>query len=166
MSKADDGLRAILQKFLPKPDWDWTVIETGSTHQGVPDSYYTHRDREVIDYSLMDPKVAAQLRGIPGRPDGWVECKATDGWAVKVEPHQVRWLKRHAAAGVRCTLAVRARGVHSSRGTGDSLWVVQGGAAEYLQAEGLQLDPSHVLGAWFGPPESWDWRAVGSLLLR
>lgn len=166
MSKADDGLRSILQKFLPKPEWDWTVIETGSTHQGVPDSYYTHRERELIDVSILDPRIRAKTSGIPGRPDGWVECKATDGWAVKVEPHQVRWLMRHAAAGVRCTVAVRARGVHSSRGTGDALWIVQGGAADILQAEGLKLPAEHVLLTCFGPPESWDWRAVGALLLR
>lgn len=150
MSKADDGLRKVLQKHLPKPLWDWTVIETGATHQGVPDSYYTCRSNA----------------GVPGRPDGWVECKATDGWAVKVEPHQVGWLQRHAAAGVRCTVATRARGVGSAAGHGDGLWLTQGAAAAELQDRGLQLDGQHVLGVWYGPPASWDWSAIRDILLR
>lgn len=143
MSKADDGLRAELQKFLPRSIWQWTVVETGGTTSGVPDSHYVHKDRRV---------------------SGWIECKATDGWAVEVRPHQVSWIGPRVAAGERVTLAVRARGKGSSNGYGDSLWLIRGSAVRELQELGLKLPGWAVLGTWYGAPRTWDWDAIGKIL--
>src|SRR5690606_34757740 len=77
---ADDGLRKILAKYLPKPIWHWTPIETGGTANGVPDTYWVSPGQE---------------------RHGWLECKATTGWAVHVEPHQISWMDRAVAAGAR-----------------------------------------------------------------
>ena len=143
MSQADDGLRALLQRYLPKPEWRWTPVESGGTHGGIPDSYYLHR---------------------LARADGWAECKRTSGWMVEMRPHQVQFLQTHAAAGVRCHVAVRARGTGSSRGKGDSLWLVRGAAAGELLEHGLRLDPAHVVGVWYGPPATWGWDAVAAAL--
>lgn len=144
MTHADDGLRALLRRHLPPPEWEWTPVETGATVSGVPDSHWCHRTRHL---------------------SGWVEHKATDGWAVEVRPHQVGWARRHAAAGVRVVFAVRARGVGSSGGAGDSLWLVRGSAAPELQELGLRLPEWAVLGVWRGTPRSWDWGAVARILL-
>lgn len=145
MGRADDGLRKEIQKGLPKPDWEWTVVETGGTTDGVPDSHWAHPT---------------------SRTSGWIECKATDGWAVEVRPHQAGWISRHVRAGVRCVVAVRARGAGSSGGAGDSLWLVRGSAVKELQELGLRDLPEWaVLGKWCGPPRSWDWGAVGRILI-
>lgn len=144
MAKIDGGLRKEFQKHLPRSrGFQWTVVETGGTHNGVPDTYWAHES------------------GV----QGWVECKKTDGWAVDVRPHQVGWLVSHARLGVPVTVAVRASGVGSSEGRGDSLWLVHGSAAELLQDVGLRLDRPAVLGRWLGPPRSWDWNEIGRLLL-
>ncbi len=146
MSKADGGLRKELTRWLPKPDWEWTAIETGGTLAGVPDSFWVNKTVRV---------------------SGWVECKHTDGWAVEVRPHQVGWCSRHAAAGVRVTIAIRAQGKGSSGGAGDSLWLVRGSAVKELQELGLEGLPSWaVLGMWKGPPRSWEWAEIGAILAR
>lgn len=140
MSKADDGLRALLQKHLPRSRYLWTVVETGGTHSGVPDSYYVDREGD----GAM----------------GWIESKATDGWAVEVRPHQVAWIRTHVEAGVRVLVAVRARGKGSSNGLGDALWIIKGNGIEALQEQGLRLAEEHVLLRCYGAPRSWDWLAV------
>jgi len=143
---ADGGLRAEVQRWLRKPDWMWTPIETGGTHSGVPDSYWTHP---------------------ASRTSGWVEHKATDGWAVEVRPHQAGWIGRHVRAGVRVHIAVRARGVGSSGGAGDSLWLIRGSAVSELQELGLERLPSWaVLGVWRGPPREWAWAEIAAELTR
>lgn len=145
MRKADDGLRALIINRLKKPDWHLTPIETGGTSDGVPDLHYLHR---------------------PSRAAGWLECKSTSGWAVKVEPHQVKWLTVHEAAGVRCSLAVRARGVGSGGPQREALWLLHGSCAGLLAEGGLRAVQSAglVTGIWYGPPAAWDWRAIGEYL--
>ena len=144
MSKADDGLRRIVQDYLPKPMWLWTPIESGGTHQGVPDSHWAHP--------------ASQT-------SGWIEHKATDGWAVTVRPHQIAWMSRHAAAGVRVHVLVRARGVGSAAGRGDALWVLAGRCVGRLAEGGLEgLDHGDVLLRCAGRPAQWDWPALGNIL--
>ena len=145
MSKADDGLRALFQKHLPRlRGFMWTVMETGGTHSGVPDSYWVHE---------------------PSASHGWIESKATTGWTVEVRPHQVSWIYPRVRAGVRVVVAVRARGKGSSKGYGDSLWLIDGAAIKELQEYGLQLPEEFVLGSWFGGPSSWDWDKIERLLL-
>jgi len=143
MGVADGGLRKTFKDHLPKPDWRWTPIETRGTHNGVPDSFYLHR---------------------PSSSHGWLECKITTGWAVKFEPMQIAWLMLHSDGGVPCWIAVRASGVGSGGGSGDSLWLLHGLAAETLSKDGLRCDPSLVHGVWFGKPAEWNWKQVTTLL--
>lgn len=146
MGKADDGLRAVIQKHLiPRSRWLFTVLETGGTHNGVPDTHW----------------VDAQ-----SQTEGWIETKATTGWSVEVRPHQVSWIAPRVAAGVRVVVAVRARGVGSANGKGDALWLIQGAAVKELQEHGLRLPEEYVLGRWYGDPRTWDWGAVGVILTR
>lgn len=144
MRKADDGLRRKIQDFLPKPDWLWDPIETGSTTGGIPDAHFLHR---------------------PSGVSGWVESKKTDGWAVKFEPHQILWHRMHAVP-CRTFVAVRVHGEGSAEGRGDGLWIISGTGADAAAAGGLRaaLEGGWVLGKWMGPPRSWDWGTVGRIL--
>lgn len=146
MAKADGGLRKLFFDKLPRPDFDWTPIETGGVTSGVPDSYYT----------VVSPEV---------RTSGWVECKKTDGWTLEIRPHQAGWLKRHVRAGVRCLLAVRAYGQGSTNGTGDALWLLRCDDVDELLEKGLKCRGELVLGVWYGPPKTWDWKMVRNHLL-
>ena len=145
MSIADNGLRRVVQTYLPKSKgWLWTPLETGATQAGVPDSFYAH---------------------LHTRINGWVEHKATGGWAVGVRPHQVAWIERHLQAGVSCTVLVRAGGIGSTRSAGDALWAIAGSGVRLLSEYGLRDLPSHtVLGQWVGDPHDWDWAAVAQIL--
>lgn len=143
MSKADDGLRKLFQTHLPRPSWLWTPLETGGTHNGVPDSHYRHTVT---------------------RASGFLEVKATEGWAVTVRPHQVSWIRSHVDAGERVLVGVRARGAGSANGLGDALWLLHGDCIEELQEHGLKLPESFVLGRWYGGPRTWDWAAITRLL--
>lgn len=146
MSKADDGLRNLLKKHLPRPaGFIWTFLETGGTHSGVPDSFWANPIT---------------------RNSGWIECKATKGWSVEVRPHQVSWCSQHHAAGARVHVAVRARGVGSSDGRGDSLWILRGDCLAELQEHGLHLAPEYVLGVFYGEPKKWPWATITDILCR
>lgn len=144
MGKADGGLRKVFQTFLPKPDWKWSPIETGGTHNGVPDSFFAHTKLKV---------------------NGWVECKATDGWAVKFEPHQLAWIPTHVAAGVSVWVAIYARGVGSGGGKGSALWLAAGHLADVISRTGLNGIPKESYeGIWYGAPRTWDWKKIGEIL--
>lgn len=142
---ADDGLRAIVHSRLGKAKgWHWTPIETGSTTAGVPDSHWAHE---------------------PTQLSGWVEHKATKGWAVTVRPHQVSWMLLHLRCGVHCTIMVRAKGKASSKGIGDSLWAIDGNYVKILAEHSLaELPEEALLGRWYGSPDMWNWYAVGAVL--
>jgi hypothetical protein len=142
--KADDGLRKLLHTHLPRSaGFLWTAVETGGTHNGVPDSHWVNANT---------------------RSSGWIESKATDGWAVEVRPHQVSWIVPRVAAGERVTIAIRAKGKGSADGRGDSLWLVRGSAVKELQELGLKLPGWAILGIWYGPPKEWDWAAVSAII--
>jgi len=142
---ADSGLRRVVQTYLPKAKgWLWTPLETGATQAGVPDSFWAHE---------------------PTQTHGWIEHKATGGWAVTVRPHQIAWIERHVEAGVHCMVLIRAGGVGSTLSEGDALWAIDGAAIRLLAEMGLrQLPGSAVLGRWNGEPHSWDWVEVQRLL--
>jgi len=142
---ADAGLRKVVQHHLHKSQgWLWTPVETAGTRQGVPDTHWAH---------------------IPSFTSGWVEHKATHGWAVTVRPHQIAWIDLHMRAGVHCLIMVRAMGVGSSHDRGDSLWVIDGAAIKALAEKGLNGIPGlAVLGRWCGELHEWNWPAVQQLM--
>lgn len=138
----DDGLRAIIHTGLPAVHWQ--AIETGLLARGVPDS-----------------------NGCHGGVEFWVECKATEHWAVELQPEQVGWLTRRARAGGRVFVAVRRRFVATTRrSAADELWLMRGEYARELKDEGLRCDPRAVLGSWPGGPRAWCWPEVLALLTR
>jgi len=143
---SDDKLRTLLRRGLPPPLFDWQSVETGGTGGGVPDANFCSRGVE-----------------------GWIECKATDGWAVTIRPAQCGWILRRRRAGGRVLIAVRQR--HDGgpiRGLPvDWLYVLSGDVVRELKTGGL-LHPAVVagtLGRWRGGPSKWDWTAVGRVLI-
>lgn len=135
---ADAGLRKLLSGGL-KPHGHWLqAIETGATSAGLPDCH-----------ALC--------------PTGtyWLECKKTSGWAVKFEPHQLMWWRRHAPH-VRGFIAVRTLGVGSSGGTGDGLAIFPGGCAEELERLGV-AGVTSILRIQ-GPSRSWAWARIAEIL--
>lgn len=145
MPIADAGLRRLVQDHLSKADgWLWTAVETGATHAGVPDSFWAHE---------------------PSQRCGWVEHKATQGWAVTIRPHQIAWMERHQRAGVRCHMLIRAMGKGSAKQKGDSLWIIGGAAVRMLAERNLgDLPSAAIMGYWSGEPHKWDWAAVARIL--
>lgn len=81
--KIDGGLRILFRKHLP--DGMWQTIETGSTSQGVPDSYYAFTYRKT----------------------GWIEYKNATANAVRISPFQIAWHARHWRLGGVSFFAVR-----------------------------------------------------------
>ncbi len=142
MSKVDDGLRPIFRDHLPK--FDWQSIETPITGSGVPDSNYCRNGRE-----------------------GWIEYKATKGYAVTLEPEQIGWICRRVRHGGRVWIAVRRRSSAGPRkGTAvDELWIIPGVLAKKAKIEGLRgLRFWPTVEHWSGGPTKWDWDHVSDLL--
>lgn len=141
--RPDDGLRPLIREHLPSVFW--TTVETGLASPGVPDLYGARSGRTF-----------------------WVECKATDGWAVTLEPEQVGWHLAHARAGGCSYVAVRRRSQAGPRKgpACDQLWLLRGAEAPLWRDHGLRgVDEVCPLGCWGGGPSEWDWEAVGDLLL-
>lgn len=144
---ADDGLRAIMRKHLLARGFLLTPIETGGVTSGVGDVYWTN---------------------IESKAHGWIECKATSGWAVSFRPHQLGFYRRLVACGARSTVAVRARGKGSAGGRGDALWLLRGSAATMLSEKGLSFfraGSPDLLGWWPGDPKTWPWTEIAGHLL-
>jgi hypothetical protein len=107
----------------------WTPVETGATSQGVPDHEYCY----------------------PGGKQGWVEFKSSMAWAVIIRPEQVGWLLRRHRMGGRSFIAVRRQL--------SELWMIEGGEAARLKADGLKgVHPLLVC------HEPWDWAQVEKIL--
>lgn len=138
----DDGLRALLRAHVPSAAW--TAIETGGTGLGIADCNYLFR----------------------GGVEGWIECKATDGWAVTFRPEQIGWLSRRVRYGGRAWVAVRRRhGGGPRRGPAvDELWLVPACNVAALARDGLQCVPTAA--AWHGGPARWDWAAFAQAIAR
>lgn len=129
----DGDLRKLFKKNLTAAHW--TSVETGTTAQGVPDCEYC----------------------FPGGHQGWVECKATRGWAVTMRPEQVGWLLWRSRVGGRSFIAVRQLG----KGR-DNLWIFHGSRASDLKASGLRgAEELYMAG---GGPAKWDWEMVQTIL--
>lgn len=137
---ADAGLRKIFSDHLKEAHWQ--PIESWSTGQGVPDTEYC----------------------FPKGLSGWVECKATSGWAVEVRGGQVGWLERRARMGGRAWIAVRRQAnAGPRRGPAvDELWMFPGSEARNVLLSGLKGPVA--TGYWSGGPANWDWKAVRKLL--
>lgn len=140
---SDGNLRAIFQKHLPSAHWQ--PVESWSTGQGVPDVNFC----------------------FPGGIEGWIENKATDGWAVDISPHQIAWLERRARAGGRVFVAVRrVAQAGPRRGPAcDELWLAPGAEVRSLKATGL-AEGGAFLGFWEGGPAKWHWPTILKLLIR
>lgn len=139
----DGNLRSIFREKLPA--FHWTTIETGGTTLGIPDSNYC-------------------LRGV----EGWVEYKATDGWAVELRPEQQGWLSRRGRAGGRAHVAVRRwhSGGPRKGPAVDELWMLWGWASQDIRKHGLDQDQPYFRGMWTGGPASWCWDSVARHLLE
>jgi hypothetical protein len=140
---ADNGLRPIMRSHLRAGIW-WTTIETGLVTQGVPDANYIAE----------------------GGIEGWVECKATKGWAVRFKPLQIGWHERRHRMGGRTWIAIRrqTRGGVRQGDTVDELYLVPGRLAASLAELGLQGCPD-VRYMGDGGPEHWRWADVRRHLL-
>jgi hypothetical protein len=141
--KADNGLRPEMRTHL-KPLGFWvTTVETGLVTQGVPDFNYM----------------------VDGGIEGWVECKATDGWAVVFKPMQVGWHERRYRMGGRSWIAVRrqTKGGPRQGPSVDELYMVPGSCVIVLRDEGLNIPQARYMGE--GGPTCWDWQEVRRLLV-
>ena len=135
----DDGLRRLFRQNLPMVHW--ISVETGVTDPGVPD-----------------------LNGCAQGVEFWLECKATQGWAVTLRPEQIGWLERRARAGGRTFIAVRRHcAAGARRRMADEVWLFWGRDARRLKLLGLKvLAPLAVFSAG---PANWDWERLGIILL-
>jgi hypothetical protein len=127
---SDGELRRLFRRHLPT--FDFVSIETGLTAAGVPDLNFC-RD------------------GV----EGWIECKRSDAWRVRIEAAQVGWAERRLIHGGRVFAAVRRRR--------EELWLYSGWALRPLLSQ--RLDEVTPLGWWAGGPGRWDWEEVSVLLL-
>lgn len=145
MSRADGGLRAQIHKHM-KEFGDWQAIETGLISGGVPDTNFC-------------------LHGV----EGWIECKRTNGWTISnMQGNQVGWAERRARNGGRVFVAVRRMAEQGPRtAQADEFWLLDHRAMRplLLKARLDNLQPSLVLGRWFGGPNGWDWQAIARLLV-
>lgn len=133
MRSPDDGLRALFRKHLPQVHW--CTIETGGTQLGVPD-----------------------LEGCYGGVSFWVECKATQAWALrksKSTVFQAGWHARRADLGGSSFVAVRRR---PPKG-GDELYLYAGRDYSRLIQEGLRGSAQPLLTSLWGP-SCWDWELI------
>lgn len=141
----DGGLKQLLRKHIPT--FDWQGIETGGTGRGIPDMNYCHHGVE-----------------------GWIECKATDGWVVDLRPEQVAWMMRRHRAGGRVWILVRQRG--AARGDAkarDVLWLAPGSRAiDCRTLPRLFPDDTTEQTPWVlrceRGPSSWNWDLITKLL--
>lgn len=141
-SDPDDGLRALLRGRLPHVG-QWVTIETGLVEQGVPDS-----------------NVIARLSG----RETWIECKATDAWAVTLRPAQIGWIFTRARYGGNVIIAVRRRSRKPRKRVApyDELRVVDGQYVRELSTEGLRGVPQMLVTG--GGPGRWDWKKLEEIL--
>jgi hypothetical protein len=139
---ADNGLRPEIRRHL-RAGIMWTTVETGMVTQGVPDINY-----------LSD-----------GGTEGWVECKATTGFAVVFKPMQVGWHERRYRFGGRTWIAVRrmTKGGPRAGAAVDELYLVPGCYVIELRDEGLNCGRAIFMGD--GGPERWRWHDVRRHLL-
>lgn len=131
----DDGLRPLIRANIPAAQW--TTVETGQTSGGVPD----------LEFALA------------GGITGWVECKATQAWAVKFRPGQPGWISRRARLGGLVWIAVRRR---VGRTSDDELWITHGEGVMEVARRGLRAGVPWR--RWDGGPRSWNWDEVAQVL--
>ena len=139
----DDGLRRIFGEELPTIHWQ--AIEIGLLGAGVPDH-----------------------NGCADGTEFWIEYKATDGWAVGLEPEQVGWITERMIAGGRVFVITRRRHEGGPRRglPVDDLYIHEGWDARALKADGLLAAPPVLhLEAQQSGPRRWDWGRVREVLV-
>ena len=129
--RADGGLRSVMVTNLRKLGGHYQPIETGLIATGVLDFNYC----------------------VNGQA-GWVECKRTAGWAVKIDPAQVGWADQRTRNGGRVFLAVR----RLKEGAFDELWLCRPAAFRKLISgtKLKELSPIDIEGIWHDGPAHWD----------
>lgn len=146
-AKPDDGLRSIFKSHLETMGFHMQSVETGGTGQGIPDTNFC-------------------VSGI----EGWVEYKATDGWAVTLRPEQIGWIERRLRHGGRVLIAVRRRHAGGPRlgQPVDELHLLPGHVARLARIGGLRAPEvlEAALGRWCGGPSRWDWSSVAEALVH
>ena len=133
---SDGNLRTIFRERLPRLHWQ--SIETAMTGGGVPDSNYC-------------------ADGV----EGWLEYKATTGWAVTLRPAQIGWIARRVRAGGRVYVAVRQQGAGR-----DNLWLFHGRHVKDARVDGLRGTWARAAASWHEGPQCWNWKAVERALLE
>lgn len=126
----DGNLPTILRTHVPG---HWQRVESAATSQGIPDCNYC-------------------IDGV----EGWVECKQTHAWAVKVQPLQSGWIHRRTRAGGRVWIAVRR---WQNTQMTDELWLVPGDQCGILMLGGLRGLPQETP-KWSGGPRNWSWPSI------
>lgn len=126
---SDGELRSLFRRHLPRVAW--STIETGSVEPGVAD-----------------------MNGVIGGIEFWIENKITAANAVEVRPSQVAWHRLRHHRGGRTFFAVRQRG----RAEDDVLYLIAGSDAEHLRMRGLK-GCRHLVRSEGGPAR-WDWQKV------
>jgi hypothetical protein len=136
----DDGLRKLFHDRVERCHWQ--ALELGVVGAGVPDS-----------------------NGCADGAEFWIEMKATDGWAVELNPMQVGWILRRMRSGGRVFIAVRRRhdGGPLLGDPTDELHIYEGWDAAVLKAEGMRSAAVPVLQT-DGGPSRWDWGRVREVL--
>lgn len=130
---SDGDLSRLIQRNLPQADW--LRIESGGTGRGIPD-----------------------LNGCCSGIEAWIECKATEHWAVEVWPEQVAWAERRARFGGRVFLAVRQKRTN--------LWLLNHEGARALREKLHRLDQlpaGIVLYRGEGGPGRWSWATLARI---
>ena len=137
-SARDGNLRQLFSSHL-REAW-WIPVETWSTGQGVPDTYYI----------------------FPGGICGWVEFKSTSGWVISsLTPGQVAWHERYSRQGGRCFVAIRRKvPAGPRRESADQLWLFPGSASRILHQGGLLAPQGELLAQFDGGPGRWAWDTV------
>lgn len=137
--RADGGLRSVMVTNLRKLGGHYQPIETGLIATGVLDFNYC----------------------VNGQA-GWVECKRTAGWAVKIDPAQVGWADQRTRNGGRVFLAVR----RLKEGAFDELWLCRHTAFRKLISgtKLKELSPIDIEGIWHDGPAHWDWPTIAKAL--
>jgi len=122
------------------PHFFFQRVESASVASGIPDLHYCASGAA-----------------------GWLELKATSGWAVEIAPAQVAWAEAYARHGGRVFLTVRRYCTTGPRRiAADELWLYRAPLVRTVMVGGLKAEiPTLYL---TGGPSRWNWLLIEQLL--